>query len=481
MLLSELEERGRRFKLALRAGVPILLLIALVTYAVLLKGRSLSFSIENSILLGGIVFISIYFIYFLLEQDAQETLLDHETHGFNHKAFARKLESSQPKTLALLIISNLSLINENYGTEETNKLLFHVIQRLNQSLKEDGFEHAVIGRRYGAEFLIAIQGKRGDLKSALEHFASDNHTINGIDVAYKFALMTYSNEPLDKTVAHLKDELTECDACNFDSKKQPDELQDFSKISTLETAVVEAITQKQLQFFFRPLYNLKKGEVDIYEVSVKLHSESFGDILPRVFLPIVNRLGLGREYDFAIIEHLVSLLPLIDDHISFTFNISPFSLRNREFQSKLFAFLDHANVNNARLIIELYERKAHHDLSHYFQTLSYMRTKGLRIAIDNFGSSNASMEYMKHFHFDMVQFDRDYVTKLEDPITYEMLRSLIKMSQNLRIQTIAKWVDKEEQKQKLRTLGIDYIQGYGVGKPISESQMITQYNPKEQA
>jgi len=477
MLLSELEERGRRFKLALRAGVPILLLISLVAYAAFLKNDAIEFTTENGILLGGIVFITVYFIYFLLEQDAQETLLDHETHGFNQRAFEKKLKVSPSKTIALLVINNLPSINENYGAEETNALLYHTIQRLNQSLKEDGLGKAIIGRRYGAEFLIAMNEKRDDLKSALEKFVINNHVINGIDIEYKFSLMTYSNEELEKIIIHLKDELVNTEECELDEiKETTDKIQDISSISKIETAIVNSIQEKQLTFLFRPLYNVKTEQIDIYEVAVKLKSDTFGDILPKTYLPIVNRLGLGREYDFAIIHHLVRLLPLLDKRIALTFNISPFSLRNREFQNRLFDYLDKSDIDNSRLIIELYERKAHHDLSHYFQTLNYMRTKGLRIAIDNFGSSNASMEYMKHFRFDMVQFDRDYVTKLDDKITYEMLHSLIKMSKNLHITTIAKWVDKESQKEKLKALGIDYIQGFGVGKPITEKALINTYN-----
>ncbi len=471
MLLSELEERGRRFKLALRAGIPILLLVGLIVYTTFLQKNTIKFTTENSILLGAIIFISIYFIYFLLEQDAQETLLDHQTHGFNQKAFENKLERSPSKTIALLIINNLSSINENYGTEEANKLLFHTIQRLNQSLQEDDLGNAIIGRRYGAEFLIAINEKREDLKSALERFITNNHTINNIDIEYKFSLMTYSNEELDKAVIHLKDELLSTPRSN-----QAAPIQDLSSKSKIEDAIIEAVEKKQLLFSFRPLENIQTGKIDIYEVSIKLQSDKFSDILPRTFLPIINRLGLGRAYDFTIIEHLVSLLPLLDDHISLTFNLSPFSLRNKEFQEKLFGCLDQSHINNSRLIIELYERKTHHDLSNYFQTLNYMRSKGLRITIDNFGSSNASMEYMKHFRFDMVQFDRDYVTKLDDPITYEMLHSLIKMSKNLHITTIAKWVDNDTQKKKLKELGIDYVQGFGIGKPITEKVLINTYN-----
>jgi EAL domain-containing protein (putative c-di-GMP-specific phosphodiesterase class I) len=133
-------------------------------------------------------------------------------------------------------------------------------------------------------------------------------------------------------------------------------------------------------------------------------------------------------------------------------------------------------VDPRRLIIELYERKTHHNLSGYLKTLNKFRTRGLRIAIDNFGSSNASMEYMKHFKFDLVQFDRDYVTKLDDTNTHAMLSSMVKMSKDLNITTVAKWVDNESQMTKLKTLGIDYLQGFGISKPISEKTLIDTYN-----
>ena len=477
MLLSELEERGRRFKLALRAGIPILLLVGLVSYGTFLKNDSISFTPMNWILFGAIVFISIYFIYFLLEQDAQETLLDNETHGFNQKAFEKKLKHSDSKTIALLTIDNLSLIDENYGTEETNRLLYHIIQRLDQALSESGLSNALIGRRFGADFLIAINGKSNELKSALRQFATDNHIVNSIDISYRYSLMTYKNEDFEKAINHLRSNLIDpTKKENSETISPKKDIQDVDSLVKLEKEISNAIEAKRLIFIFRPLEKVSNGKTDIYEVSVKLKTDTSGEILPRVFLPIVNRLGLGRKYDFAIVNHIVKLLPLIENQISFTFNISPFSMRNKEFQNKLFSLLEESKIDASRLIIELYERKAHHDLSTYFQTLGYLRSKGLRIAIDNFGSSNASMEYMKHFRFDMVQFDREYVTKLGNQTTNEMLHSLITMSKNLGITTIAKWVDNDEQKNRLKKLGIDYVQGFGIGKVISEKELINKYN-----
>jgi len=253
-------------------------------------------------------------------------------------------------------------------------------------------------------------------------------------------------------------------------------IKDAKEISETETAIIDALKEKKLLLTFRPLLNIKSNIIDIYEISVKLNSSSIGSILPRVYLPIVNRLGLGREYDMALVQHVIDLLPLIDEQISLSFNLSPFSLRDEKFQEKFFNYLGKSEIDPSRLIIELYERKTHHDLSGYLKTLNKFRAKGIRIAIDNFGSSNASMEYMKHFKFDLVQFDRDYVTKLDDANTEAMLGSMVKMSKDLHIITVAKWVDNDTQKNKLRSLGIDYLQGFGISKPISEKQLIDTYN-----
>jgi len=67
MLLSERQERERRFKLALRAGIPVILLVSLVLYSTFLRDNTLEFSLENSFLIGAIFFITVYFIYFLME------------------------------------------------------------------------------------------------------------------------------------------------------------------------------------------------------------------------------------------------------------------------------------------------------------------------------------------------------------------------------------------------------------------------------
>jgi EAL domain-containing protein (putative c-di-GMP-specific phosphodiesterase class I)/GGDEF domain-containing protein len=468
MLLSELEERERRFKLALRAGIPIVLLLSLVFYATFIRNENLSFNVETALLFGSLVFITVYFIYFLMELSVKESLIDQTTQGFNQHTFVRKLQKYQPKTLALLIVNNLSTINENYSTASVDRMLFEIIHLLDNELRTHGMKRALIARRYGAEFLIAIDSESPQIESTFKMFTQKYRTVNNIEVDYAFAIITNIGDDLEQDIVRLKDIIN--------TQHKTDIVQDSKKLSKTEEAVLKALEKKQFSLLFRPLLNTRTQRVDIYEISVQLQSDTLGKILPKVFLPIINRLGKGRIYDMALFEHILQLIPLVGHHVCFSFNLSPFSLRDKMFQEQFFLKLKESGVDPSRIIIELYERKTHHDLSGYLETLNRFRSEGVRIAIDNFGSSNASMEYMKHFHFDIVQFDRDYVTKLDESNTEAMLRSLVQMANDLGIITVAKWVDKPEQKEKLTQMGIQYLQGFGIAKAINEDTLIRQYN-----
>ncbi len=475
MLYSQKEERGRRFSLALRAGIPVLILVFLVFYTTIYNGDALTITIKDGVLLAAITFIAIYFIYFLMNLSVQETFLDETTQGFNKKTFVKMLQHNHPKSLACLNIENLSSLSENYSSDQIDNLLYTITRTLNVIFKQNGLDKVLIGRHSGSEFLIALNENYDNIQAILETMIKENSSINNMDIDYKFAIITNTDDDFEKSIVQLRD-IIASQSVGDRKQKHMHTIKDAKELSGIEKDVISTIQNKKLLLSFRPLLNTHTDTIDTYEIAVKLKSETHQDILPRVFLPIINRLGLGREYDFTLIKHVIDLLPLVDDTISFTFNLSPFSLRDSSFQEKLFTYLNEKHINPSRLIIQLYERNTHHDLSGYLKTLKNFRSHGMRICIDNFGSSNASMEYMKHFKFDMVQFDRDYVTNLEDETTYAMLHSLINMSKDLQVQTIAKWVDNETQKKTLKTLGIDYIQGFGVSNPILEEELINRFN-----
>ena len=476
MLISEQEERTRKFKLALRAGLPVLILIGLVIYGTFFQGRSLYLGPKEALLAAALVFITTYFIFFILEEDGKKTLVDHETNSYNYPAFLTHYKTYNPQSLGLLIFDNLETINENYGIDDINSMFRSLVDRLDRTLSTHQIRNAVLGRKQGAEFLIGCDSDEEALREALASFVSSHPSIHAIELNYRFGTLSQPEGDLEKALWQIRNMIVAQQREHTPLVIKPPAPVNKKSFDAREENTVEAIQNNQIVFTFRPLFNTKRQAIDTYEIAVTLQPTAEESIPPRIYLPIVNRLGFGREYDLAILKHTTSLLPLVDENIAFSFNLSPFSLRNRDFQAKAFDIVTQSGVNPSRLIIELYERKTHHNLEGYLTTLKAFRVQGFRICIDNFGSSNASMEYIRHFKFDMVQFDRDYVSKLDDQSNCTMLQSLVEMSQKLGITTVAKWVDRPSQKEKLIAMGIDYLQGFGIAKPLSETQLIHTYN-----
>jgi EAL domain-containing protein (putative c-di-GMP-specific phosphodiesterase class I) len=473
MLASAHEERARRFKLALRAGIPLIIIFSLLFYTSFSKQGFAKPTLDIYVLMAGLVFITIYFIYFLLELDVKETLLDRTTEGFNQESFIKKIKQHKPESIAILYINNLSTINDNYGSSATNDLLHALISKLNRHINRYGVKNLWIGRSFGAEFLISADESSQNIQKILEQFIEEYVTIDTIEIDYRFAVISNLSDDPQKSISQLKDQLKVQEFKKVDSKAQ---VQDALELTKLETSILQALNNKTFNFYYRPLLNIKTQEIDSYEISVKLRPTTTKEILPRDYLPVINRLGLGRTYDRIILEHIVEVAELTDKNISFSFNLSPFSLRDRDFLEASFNFIEKNGIDANRLIFEIYERKTHHDLSKYLKTLSKIRAQGIRICIDNFGSSNSSMEYLRHFKFDIVQFDRDFVSRLDDENSLSILKSLINMSKELGITSVAKWVDKGKQKEILQELGVDYMQGFGISRQLTEQQLIEKYN-----
>jgi len=472
MLLSTLQERERRFKIALRAGIPALMFIGVILYIVFAKDVNINISIRESLIMAGIVFTTIYFIYFMLELATKGTLVDNETDGFTPNAFIEAVRKYKPNTMSILAIKNLNIINNNYGTKATNKLLQNLIQSLDIFLEQHNLSNVIIGRYNSSEFLLALDRDSQDVEDILTNFIQNYREIQKIELDYHFSILINNDDNIERSITRLHNSIDR-DNCSINKAKSKKMiLKDSKKEKELEEAITSALTQDSVIFTFRPLQNTKTNNIDIYTISVKLKT-TMGEILPRTYLPIINRLGFGQIYDMLIVKQIVKTISQIDDNVSLSFNLSPYSIRDKTFLQKTLDIIELANIEPSRFIIEIYERNTYHNLNSYLNTLNDIRSTGIRICIDNFGTSNSSLDYIKYFKFDMVQFDRDFTTNIDDSNNLILLNSFIKMGKKLDIITIAKWVDKDEQKDKLTKLGINYLQGFGISKPINTNQLIT--------
>ncbi len=475
MLQSVRDERSRHFKLALRIGIPVLVFVFLLAYAVFFREEEFQLTTEAVVILGGMVFAIVYFIFFALELSRKETLLDRITDSYHYDSFIERVLRHRPRTLAAAEISNLSVINETYGVNKADHILKELVRALDEEVLHRFGNRAWIGRKNGAEFLLAVEEDPEKVREELARFFKAHTLFDDVEVHCSFAVIRNNIEDPDKAIEQLRDLLVQQEQR---ARRLPEQkVSDARKLSEEEQAVIDALERRDLFVQFRPLQNLATGKTDIYEVAVKMRSADGSTIAPRDFLPIVNRHNLGEAYDLLILERSLENARLVDEEISLSFNLSPFSLRKDQFLEQFFERLKDSGVSPHRLIVELYERKRHHRLEEYLERLKMLKHSRVRLCLDNFGSSNASMEYLRHFPFDMIQFDREYTFDLESGKNTSILRSFIAMAHEMKMLTAAKWVDNRNKVTLLQELGVDYIQGFAAGRILKEEEFVALYNP----
>ncbi|WP_353661591.1 GGDEF domain-containing protein [Hydrogenimonas sp. SS33] len=480
MLYSEIAERSRRFRLALRMGIPILLLIAVVIFYIV-RHRHIEIAGIDIAIFALILFISIYFLFFLINLGQSETVTDRMTGAFNRKhlitALKERMSENGPYSVILFRIDNLPFINDHYGIDRGDRLLRVFVHLFDGYLKMQGVKEAVIGRYHGGDFIVGMPMEAEKSLALVDSFVSTYREIDGITVEYKYAgVEKMENTDIPSLITYLYDTLSQ-QKSQADKRKREEKRLDINR---LEEDIVEAIEAGRLRLHYIPSMNLQSGTVDLFEVGVRLETRENGILPPKKFIPAVNRLGLENRFDTALFEAVCRDAKRVGPPIRFSFNISPFSLRNERFVQSVKEIAGQEGVPFERLILELYENRAVKDVSRYRLILEELRSLGFGFALDNFGGSNASFEYVKSLPVDMVQFDREFTISYNNPRIAALMKGYITAFRSMGVQTLVKWVDSEEAYRRFKQLGVDYAQGFFISnRPYDSETLIKKYGVKD--
>ncbi len=472
MLYSESQERARRFRLALRMGIPILLLIGVIVTYIVKQNRFVPSEFEI-VLIVAVLFISTYFLFFLINLGQAETYIDRMTGAFNRTSLLDVLKSRSRSrgdySIVLLRVDNLPFINDHYGIDRGDKILKILIHLLDEFLKINDIKEPVIGRYHGGDFIIGLPVDMQKSIELMKEFESTYHEIGQIGVEYRYVAMDRDqSSDISTMINHLYDTLSQ--QISHPQQKQKEE----KKINprTLEYEIVDAIESEKIVLHYIPTLNTETEEIDLFEVGVRLKTSQSGILPPKKFIPVVNRLGLEKRFDEVLFARVCKDAKMVRKGIKFSFNISPFSLRNESFVESIKKIAEDEGICHDRMIIELFENRPFKDIKRYRVILDELRELGIEFALDNFGASNASFEYIKKLPVDMVQFDRDFTLSYNNPKIAALLSAYIKACKDMDIKTLVKWVDSEESLNRFVSLGVDYIQGFAISNRTLDSEVL---------
>ncbi len=243
--------------------------------------------------------------------------------------------------------------------------------------------------------------------------------------------------------------------------------------------ISQALDEDRLCLYAQPIISLESGGRRHYELLVRMLDEQGSIIPPGAFLPAAERYNLIEKLDAWVVSHACVFLaeqPAFIDQIDFvTINLSGPSLTNQNFLESILHIFRETGVSPDKVCFEVTETIAVSNLDSAIGFIRDLKGIGCQFALDDFGSGISSFGYLKNLPVDYLKIDGMFVKDIvEDPIDYAMVKSINEIGQVMGMKTIAEFVENDEIRELLEAIGVNYAQGYGLGKPEPLKDLIAQ-------
>ncbi len=239
---------------------------------------------------------------------------------------------------------------------------------------------------------------------------------------------------------------------------------------------------------FQPIVGVADRRVSHYEALLRLADEPDGSLIaPGRFLAAAERHGLIREIDRMVIDRVTALLggdnsraaaagsltrsddrvPSATPHTRIAVNVSALSVTDPAMLSYLAERLRSRGVEPSRLVVEITETAAISNMDRAKAFCAGVLALGCEVALDDFGAGFGSFQYLKHLPFSYLKIDGDFVRRLPVSRTDQLVvKALAGIVRGMGRRTIAEFVGDEETMSMLLSYGVDYAQGYQIGRPL---------------
>ncbi len=423
---------------------------------------------------------------FLANNDALTKVLNRRGIEREFAQAVTRIDADHPMALAYLDLDRFKLINDLYGHNAGDEVLKQVCQRVN-SLLSPGMR---LGRVGGDEFVILMPGTRMPLATVISRgiIESINEALfrvgeKAFHVRGSIGLIEISAD------AQMKDVLSTADrACREAKTGQHRGLVVYEQDSPAqqehqaEIRLIEHLSAHDtiagLFLEMQPIMSLSHpSEALNFEVLLRMRDPA-GQLVPvtRVIAAAENS---GR---MSVIDRWVlsTTLAWLDEHRArlprtqfVCINLSGASLNDEEFMQEVFDVLRRNSHVCSYLSIEITESVALHDLQNTRRFIDKVRGYGARVALDDFGAGYTSFSYLKELPADLLKIDGSFIVNMnQHPANVSIVEAIVNLARNLGMKTIAEWAEDTATVQALAEIGVDYVQGYAVARPMDPQRLL---------
>lgn len=223
-----------------------------------------------------------------------------------------------------------------------------------------------------------------------------------------------------------------------------------------------------LEVYYQTVHRAQEGYSALgAEALVRWRHSQRGLLTPASFIPIAEEGGLIDALGFWVLREACRAACKWPENAFVAVNVSPAQLRRPNFAEEVFAVLQESGLPPSRLELELTESSLIEDNSDVYTVLKSLRSRGVQISLDDFGTGFSSLSHLMRFDIDRIKIDRSFVSLLGTKANgAAIIGAIVALSRNLGISTTAEGVETEYQRDFLSALGCTDLQGYFFSKPV---------------
>ncbi|MDJ0580837.1 EAL domain-containing protein [Crocosphaera sp.] len=384
-------------------------------------------------------------------------------------------------SLLFLDCDRFKVINDSLGHDVGDQVLVNLAERLNLCIRKDD----IAARLGGDEFVILINNisdveqvtQIADriLEKMSQPLILDNQQlVITMSIGVVMSQENYKDaddllRDADVTMYHAKQK----------GKAQYAIFKPIMHTEALERLKVEnglrkALEKKEFHLYYQPIISLTTSQLIGFEALLRWHHPTQGWISPGSFIPVAEETGLIVPLGEWVLQEACRQISVWQSHFTFSkplkisVNISSYQLNQSEFVAQVQRVLKETEIKASQLNLEITETVIMDNIESVCFKLQCLQKLGVKVSIDDFGTGYSSLNYLQQLPIDILKIDRSFVSRLEShPTEFRIIEAIIKLGNILGMETLAEGIETLEQYNLIKSLGVNYAQGYLFSKPLN--------------
>jgi diguanylate cyclase (GGDEF)-like protein len=374
--------------------------------------------------------------------------------------------------LLLVSVTNLAMIINAYG-HDVSEIVVHDLTKIIASMLKEGdlvqrLQRDQLGVIITNSYQDDVDALASRISNAILNFGRDNFSTASLHIIGTIGSVCF---PMETSSAH--DALDKAYAASNSMQSMPHRTFEATRPEAdqcrqqmgLANYLYNAYKEKRLRMAYQPVIDSKTGQVAHYEALLRMVNPAGKISSAGALIPIAEKMGLIGLIDTMVMELVIQELHNAPN-LHLAFNVSNVTTENPAWLDHIGRLLKDAPDVASRITVEITETAAHRDLRRAAYFVASLQSMGCLVALDDFGSGYTSFRQLKALSVDLVKIDGAFVKDIAQSADNQFfVKTLMQFAQGFGLQTVAEFVETGEIAKILMEMGVDYLQGYYLGKP----------------